>query len=104
LRYAAEIWSLYEDDRRRIDGTEMDALSRSARISKLGRKTNGYIREKMNEKDTILDEITGKQLIWCGHVERLDRTRLPKIMVNWKHEGRKKRGKIGYIERWVRES
>jgi len=46
----------------------------------------------MNKKDTISDEITRKQLIWYGHVERMDPTRLPKIMVNRKPEGRKKRG------------
>ena len=40
----------------------------------------------MDKKDTILDEITGKQPIWCGHVERMDQTRLPKIMINWKTE------------------
>ena len=70
----AETWSLFEDDRRRINATEMDALRRSARISKLDRRTNEYIREKMNKQDTILDEITGKQLIWYGHVERMDPT------------------------------
>jgi len=42
LIYGTETWSLYEDDRRRINGTEMDALRRSARISKLDRKTNEY--------------------------------------------------------------
>ena len=47
----------------------------------------------MNEQDTILDEITRKQLIWYGHDERMDPTRLPKIMINWKPEGRKKRGR-----------
>jgi hypothetical protein len=41
----------------------------------------------------ILDEITQKQLIWYGHVERMDPTRLPKIMIYWKPEGRKKRGR-----------
>jgi hypothetical protein len=40
LIYGAETWSLYEDDRRRINVTEMDELRRSARISKLDRKTN----------------------------------------------------------------
>ncbi len=45
LTYGAETWSSYEDDRRRINGTEMDELRRSARISKLDRKTNGSIRE-----------------------------------------------------------
>ena len=42
----AEIWSLYEDDRRRIDETEIDALRRSARIFKLDGKTNECVREK----------------------------------------------------------
>jgi hypothetical protein len=76
-----------------INETEMDALRRSARISKLDRKTNEYIREKMDAKETILDEINQKQLIWCGHVERMDPTRLPKVMIYWKPEGRIKRGR-----------
>jgi len=46
----------------------------------------------MDAPDTILDEITRKKLIWYGRVERMDRTRLPKIVINWKPEGRKKRG------------
>jgi hypothetical protein len=32
----------------------------------------------------ILDEITRKQLIWYGHGERMDPTRLPKIKIHWK--------------------
>jgi hypothetical protein len=71
----------------------VDALRRSARISKLDRKTNEYIRGKMDGQDTILDEITQKQLIWYGHVERLDPMLLPKIMIYRKPEGRKKRGR-----------
>jgi len=51
---------IYEDDRRTINATEMDALRRSAGISKLDRRTNEYIREKMNAQGTILDEITRK--------------------------------------------
>jgi hypothetical protein len=46
----------------------------------------------MDAQDMILDEITRKQLIWYGHVERTDPTRLPKIMIHWKHEGKHKRG------------
>jgi len=61
LNYEVETWSLYEDDRMRINAAEMDALRRSARISKLDRKTNEYIREKMEAPNTILDEITRKK-------------------------------------------
>jgi hypothetical protein len=64
LIYGAEIWSLYEDERRRINATEMDESRRSAMISKLDRKTNEYIRGKMDAQDMILDEITRKQQIW----------------------------------------
>ena len=92
LIYGSEIWILYEDNRRRINATELDALRRSARISKLDRKTNEYIRGKMDAQDMILDDITRKKkLIWYGHVERMDPTRLPKIMIYWKPEGRKKK-------------
>ena len=63
LIYGAETWSLFEDDRRRINATEINSLRRSARISKLERKTYEYIREKMEAQDMILDDITRKQLI-----------------------------------------
>jgi hypothetical protein len=70
----------------------MHALRRSARISKLDRKTNEYIRGKMDAQD-ILDDITRKQLIWYGHVERMDPTLLPKTMIYWKPEGRNEKGR-----------
>jgi len=38
--------------------------------------------------------LTWNQLIWYGHVKRMDPTRLPKIMIHWKPEGRKKRGRL----------
>ena len=44
--YGAETLGLYEDKRRRINSSEMDALRRAARMSKLDGKTNEYIREK----------------------------------------------------------
>ena len=47
----------------------------------------------MDAQDMILDDITRKQLIWYGHVERMDPTRLQRIMIHWKPEGRKKRGR-----------
>ena len=62
-------------------------------------------QKAMNKEDTILDEIIRKQLIWYGHVEIMDPTRLPEIMINWKPEGRKKKKKKRglprrTLERW----
>jgi hypothetical protein len=79
----------------------MDALRRSARISKLDRKTNEYIRGKMDAQDMILDDITWKQLVWYGHVERMDTARLPKIydsLETWRKETT--RPSPENLERW----
>jgi hypothetical protein len=40
----------------------MDALRRSARISKLDKKTNEYIRGKIEAQDMKLDDITQKKI------------------------------------------
>jgi hypothetical protein len=59
------------------------------------------LRGKMDAQDMILDDITQKQLIWYGHVERMDPTQLPKIMIHWKPEGKKKtRPFLENPERW----
>jgi hypothetical protein len=42
----------------------------------------------------ILDDVTRKHLIWYGHFERMDPKRLPKIMIHWKPEGRKKNAAV----------
>jgi len=76
-------------------------LRRPERISKLDREANEYIRGKMDAQDIILDDITWKQLIWYDHVERMEPTRLPKIMIHWKPEGREKtRPSPANLERW----
>jgi len=91
LIYGAETWSLYEDDRRRINATEMDALRRSARVSKLDRKMNEYVRGKMDAQDMILDDITRKQLF--GMVMSREWTQCDyQKLIHWKPEGRKKQG------------
>ena len=46
----------------------------------------------MDSQDMILDVIARKQLIWYSHVERMDPTRIPRIMSHWKPEGMKQRG------------
>jgi hypothetical protein len=36
----------------------------------------------MDAQDIVLDDIAREQLIWYGHVERMDPTGLPKIMIH----------------------
>jgi len=111
LIYGAETWSLCEDDRRRrIDATEMDALRRSARDSKLDRKTNEYIRGKMDAQDMTLDDISRKKNLFGMLMSRewTQRDYQELWFSGNLKEGNNKAvpgepGKMEYIQLWMKE-
>jgi len=44
---------------------------------------NDKIREIMKVETTIVQELQSTQLIWYGHVERMEDTRIPKQILKW---------------------
>lgn len=91
--YGAEGWRWTEDDKRRLEALEMDALRRSCRISRLDRVRNTKIKELIGLKENIVQEAGKRQLIWYGHVKRMADHRLPKITLDWVPPERRKRGR-----------
>ena len=77
LLYGSEIWRLTENNKRRVEATEMDALRRSSRISRKERIKNVTIRQQTGLEETIVKEIEQNQLTWYGHVQRMAEGRLP---------------------------
>ena len=57
-----EAWSLTENNKRRVEATEMDTLRRSSRISRKKRIRNVTIRQQIGLEETIIKEIEQKQL------------------------------------------
>ena len=49
-------------DRRKIEAVEMDYLRRDSRVSRLERVRNDVIRERINRKETVIEDIKRKQL------------------------------------------
>ena len=100
LLYGAETWRLTENNKRRVEATEMDVLRRSSRISRKDRIRNVTIRQQTGLEETIIKEIEHNQLTWYGHVQRMAEERLPKIAMKWmpkqkteeKLDGRNKEG------------
>jgi hypothetical protein len=45
----------------------------------------------MNVTRSLLEDIKTKQLKWCGHIQRMEEWRLPKIVMKWSPPGRKGR-------------
>jgi hypothetical protein len=81
--YGSETWRLAENNKRRVESTEMDVLRRSSRISRKERIRNITIRQQIGLEETIVKEIEQNQLTWYGHVQRMAEGRLPKIALKW---------------------
>ena len=71
----------------------MDFWRRSAQISRKGKIRNNIIKQKMNVKRSLLEDIKTKQLKWYGHVQRMEEGRLSKKVMKWSPPGRRKRGR-----------
>jgi len=91
LLYGSETWKLTENNKRRVEATEMDALKRSSRISRKERIKNVTIRQQIRLEETVIKEIEQNQLTWYGHVQRMVEGRLPKIAFKWMPKQRRAR-------------
>jgi hypothetical protein len=93
--YGAEVWQICTREINKILSTEMDVLRRSARKSRIERIKNKHIKEIMGvkEKPNIIDIIERKRLQWYGHVKRMKKERLPKLIMEWIPGERRKSGR-----------
>ena len=94
LLNVSETWRLTENNKRRVEATEMDALRRSSRISRKGRIRNVTIRQQIGLEETIIKEIEQNQLTWFGHGQRMAEGRLPKIALKWIPKQKRARGRL----------
>lgn len=93
LLYGAETWRITEENKRRLETVEMDVLRRSLGVSRLQKIRNEEIRRLMGVDGTLYEDIEAKQLIWYGHLQRMDEQRLPKKVFEWIPAQRRKRGR-----------
>ena len=91
--YGSKTWGLTENNKRRVEATEMDALRRSSRISRNERIRNVTIRQQIGLEETIIKEIEQNQLTWYGHVQRMAERRLPKIAFKLMPKQKRARGR-----------
>ena len=92
LLYGSETWRLTENNKRRVEATEMDALRRFSRISRKDRIRNVTVRQ-IRLEEPIIKEIEQNQLTWYGHVQRMAEGRLPKITLMWMPKQKRARGR-----------
>ncbi|XP_045463869.1 uncharacterized protein LOC123673432 [Harmonia axyridis] len=93
LIYGAETWRITENNRRKLEATEMDVFRRSVRVSRRDRVRNEDIRRRMGVDGSLTTDIERKQLVWYGHVQRMNVDRLPRMTMHWISPNRRKRGR-----------
>jgi hypothetical protein len=92
LLYGSET-RLTENNNRRVEATEMDALRRSSRISRKERIRNVAIRQQTGLEETIIKETEQNQLTCCGHIQKIAEGRLHKIALKWMRKRKRARGR-----------
>jgi hypothetical protein len=75
----------------KIVSTEMDVLRRSTRKSRMERMKNEHTKKIIGVKGK-LDIIERKRLQWYGHVKRMPEDRIPKLIMEWILQERRKTG------------
>jgi hypothetical protein len=92
LTYGAETSSIKRKHRRILFATEMDYLRHTAWIPPMERLRNESSTTKMRIKKDILQEI-GQQLIWYGHIMRMEDCRISRQVAEWNPQGIRRRGR-----------
>ena len=93
LLYGSETRRLTENNKRRVEATDVDALRRSSRISRKERIRNVTIRQQIGLEETIIKETEQNQLTLYGHVQRMAEGRLPKMALKWMPKQKRPRGR-----------
>ncbi|KAK4876924.1 hypothetical protein RN001_009430 [Aquatica leii] len=93
LGYGSEVWTIKEDDKRKIMAVEMDHLRRSARKPRLEHVRNDEIRRTMEVTETIIERIEKRSLKWFGHILRMEENKWPKRLFAWKPTGKNKKSR-----------
>jgi hypothetical protein len=89
------MWQIPTTEMNRILSTEMDVLRRSAKKSRMERIKNEHLKEiiGVKGKPDIIDIVEKKMLQHYGHVKRMPEERIPKLIMEWIPEERRKRGR-----------
>ena len=93
LTYGCEAWRMTKREEKGVVAVEMDALRRSCGVSRKDRIKNDVIKKEMKVGETVEEEIQRRQLIWYGHVKRMDEKRIPKMTMQYKTTEKRKRGR-----------
>ncbi|XP_030753355.1 uncharacterized protein LOC115880307 [Sitophilus oryzae] len=94
ISYGSEVWLLKERNLKLLEATEMDFWRCTAGKSKLDRVRNERIQNIMGVKHRISEDIKINQLMWYGHVQRMEESRILKKYSIGHHKANEREGDL----------
>jgi hypothetical protein len=92
LCYGSENWIINKRDARKLEAAQMRFLRPLLELTRLDRQRNPEIRNSL-KVDNIVDDIKQYQRRWVDHLERMDRSRLPRLAFQYQPWGWRYRGR-----------
>jgi len=92
LLYGRESWTIKARDARRITAPEMKYMRRTAGYTWTDHETNTQIAKEL-KMTQILDKLQEYKRNWIHHVNRMPRSRLPRVMKQYSPTGRRNHGR-----------
>jgi hypothetical protein len=97
LTYGSEAWTICKNDRTRITDNEIKFLRRIAVYTKLDKKRNTEILREL-KINSVLEHVDQYRNNWKQHVQRMDRSRIPRQMMTCRPKGKRSLGRP--LKRW----
>jgi len=92
LLYGSKTWTIKASDARRITAAEMKYMRITARYTWTDYKRNAQITKEL-KITPILDKLLEYKRSWIQHVNRMPRSRLPRVMKHYCPTDRRNRGR-----------
>ena len=70
MLYAAETWTMTQDDKERLEAFEMWIWRKILKISWVDKVSNAEVLQKVQENKSILDTVQHRKFGWIGHILR----------------------------------
>ena len=92
MLYGCDAWVLTTKLRSKIQAAEMRVLRLIMGTTRRDKIRNDVIREKL-QVESVLNYVEKRQLIWYGHLQRMEDNRYPKKFYGWKPGGKRPVGR-----------
>uniref|UniRef100_H3AF06 Endonuclease-reverse transcriptase n=1 Tax=Latimeria chalumnae TaxID=7897 RepID=H3AF06_LATCH len=93
LLYGCESWNQTHMQEEQLNVFENRCLRRILKVRWQDHVNTTTLRERASNQPFVSSILCKRRLKWAGHVYRMDKERYPKMVVKWRPQGKRPRGR-----------